>query len=162
MKKYSTLLVLLVILILTALKQQTNIESNNTSKADFTYINKEYGFSLIFPGYWKDQYLVEDVDGNGVRIKHQPTWLKNGAGTIFQISSFDKSSNYWKSLDVKGNIIDTPAVGVQIIYENDKNVFGLSFPTDVQYFPDDTKLYSEYTKMKKDTFKIVVTFEKIN
>lgn len=67
-----------------------------------------------------------------------------------------------KNLEVKGNIIDTPAVGVQKIYENDKIVFGISLPTDVQYAPDDTGLYSEYMKMEKDVVNIAETFKKIN
>lgn len=106
MKRYFSLLIVLLILAsmtgcgtneskdTIATTQPTNIESNNTSLADFTYVNEKYGFSLVFPGYWKDQYNIEDVNGVGVRIHHKPTWLKKGGGTLFQVTLFDKSTEY--------------------------------------------------------------------
>lgn len=78
--------------------QQINIEGEkNVTGADITYVNEKYGFSLVFPSYWQDQYNVEDVHGIGVGIHHKPTWLKNGAGTLFQITVFDKSKDEWNT-----------------------------------------------------------------
>ena len=139
--------------------QQTNIESEkNVVGADITYVNEKYGFSLVFPGYWQDQYNVEDVHGIGVGIHHKPTWLKNGAGTLFQITVFDKSKAEWNT-QVK-TAVET--IGLQKIYENDKEVVGFSTPTDVQYITDDKMLNDEYIKMEKNVLKIVETFKKIN
>jgi hypothetical protein len=144
-----------------ASNQQTN-QNSISSSAEVTYTNEEYGFSLVLPGYWKDQFIVENVNGVGIRIRHKPTWSKTGGGTIFQISVFDKTSDHWKRLDVKGDIIDTPAVGMKIIYQDDKEVFAFSFPTDVQYIPDDKELYNGYKRMDNDVLEIVKTFKKIN
>jgi hypothetical protein len=166
----SALFVLIVIMLIigcnkesqkatSANNQQTN-KDNISSKADFTYVNEEYGFSLVLPDYWKDQYIVENINGSGIRIRHKPTWSKTGGGTLFNILVYDKTTDYWKSLKVKGNIIDTPAVRIQIIYEDDKVVFGFSFPTDVQYITEDKELYSEYMKMENDVLEIVKTFRR--
>ncbi|MCB8818531.1 PsbP-related protein [Desulfosporosinus shakirovi] len=95
--------------------QETNIASDkNTKGAAVTYVNEKYGFSLVFPSYWQDQYNVEDVHDIGIRIHHKPTWLKNGAGTLFQITVFDKSKDEWNT---QGKIaIET--IGLRKIYEN--------------------------------------------
>ncbi|SDG30326.1 hypothetical protein [Desulfosporosinus hippei] len=139
--------------------QPSNIGSDkNPQGADITYVNEKYGFSLVFPGYWQDQYNVEDVHGIGVRIHHKPTWLKNGAGTLFQITVFDKSKDEWNT-QVK-TAVET--IGLWKIYENEKEVLGFSSPTDVQYIPDDKLLSSKYMKMENDVLKIVETFEKLN
>jgi len=105
----------------------------------------------------KDQY-TEDVQNSGMRIHHKPTWLKNGGGTLFQITVFDKSKEGW-DVQWKGT---NEAVGLKKLYEDDKVIVGFSTPTDVQYSLDDKKLSSEYMKMENDVFKIADTFKKIN
>ena len=169
-KKYfpSVLIVLVVLFSMIGCNEESQVNANNqktnqdnNSITEYTYSNEEYGFSLVFPGYWKDQYIVENINGVGVRIRHKPTWSKTGGGTLFQISVFDKTTDYWKSLEIKGDIIDTPGVGMQIIYEDDKEVFAFSFPTDVQYIPDDKELYNGYKRIDNDILEIVKTFKKI-
>ncbi|KJR44295.1 hypothetical protein UF75_5321 [Desulfosporosinus sp. I2] len=139
---------------------QTNSEkvNYNTKEVDITYMNEKCGFTLDFPSYWNEEYFIEDLNGMGVRIHHKDTWLKNGAGTLFQITVFDKSKDEWNKI---GKIL-VETVGLRKIYENDKEVFGFSCPTDVQYIPDDKDLCSQYMKMENDVFKVVETFKKIN
>lgn len=121
-------------------------------------MNEKCGFSLDFPSYWNEEYCIEDLNGMGVRIHHKNTWLKNGGGTLFQITVFDKSKDEW---DIIGKIL-VETVGLRKIYENDKEVLGFSCPTDVQYIPDDKDLCSGYMKMENDVFKIAETFKKVN
>lgn len=139
--------------------QKTEITSDKSVKCDeITYVNQEYGFSLVFPGYWQDQYTVENVQDVGIRIHHKPTWLKNGSGTLFQITVFYKTKNgwdnQWKGLD--------EGVGLRKLYDDDKVIVGFSTPTDVQYILDDKVLNSEYMKMENEVSKIAESFKKIN
>ena len=140
-----------------------NDKTENIISADsdsIVYKNKKYGFSLIFPATWKDKYYVEETyndpeTNDRIGIYHKKTWERDKAGRLFTIDIYTP-----KEWETKGKIL-ADAVGVQAKYENDKAVFAITYPTDVQYVDehDDKELFEEYKQMDKDVYKIVQSFK---
>lgn len=138
-------------------KSSSNDSSQQTNASEeITYKNDKYGFTLIFPGSWKDKYYVTEAD-NQIVIRHKGTWLKDKAGALFTIVIFNPKSKW----DAEGKALQEE-IGMKKIFEDNSQVYGFYTPTDVQYIPDDKKLSDEYKLMEDKVYDIIKSFKKIN
>jgi len=127
----------------------------NSASTDIIYKSEKFGFSLSLPSDWKDNYYVKESN-DAVAIYHKGTWAKygDGAGRLFTITVFNPK-NKWEK---EGKELQD-MVGMKKIFENDKEVFAVSYPTDVQSMSSDAKLSQEYKQMEKDLAGIIMSFK---
>jgi|GEM_PF-4252758 len=119
---------------------------------DFTYTNKQYGFSLKFPASWQDKYVIKEA-GDTISVYNKELLFsppEGYLGNLFTINAFPK--NEWET-DGK-NL--TKVVNLKVIGENDRVVFTVRHPSDVQFNPEKA---AEYRSMEKDIPVIIKSFK---
>jgi len=119
---------------------------------DYTYTNKQYGFSLIFPAKWQGKYVIKEADDiiavyNRDLLFNSPEGYQ---GNLFTINAFSKSE--WET-DGKAM---AEVVSLKVIGENDRVIFTVRHPSDVQFSPEKA---TEYRSMEKDIPAIIKTFK---
>lgn len=137
-------------------KEENTIKTNEQIKTvddSIVYKNEKYGFSLTFPAAWKDKYRIAEDNVNSCKsigIFHKQTWAKTGAGYLFGIQIYSPKDNWQSTID---------AIPSKKLFENDKKVILVTYPSDVQYDMGDKKLAGEYQQMTKDINGIVKSFK---
>lgn len=126
---------------------------------DFTYTNKQYGFSLIFPAKWQDQYIIKEA-GDTISVYNKElafTSPKRNMGRLFTINAFSRPKIYLPSneWETDGNTLGQ-TVTHKVIGESDRAVFTVTYPSDVQFTPDKA---ADYSSMEKDVPAIIKSFK---
>lgn len=110
---------------------KTDIPQQNLNDIKFLepYTNKELGFSISFPDFWKDKYIIkEEEEGIYVYYKSAQEILP-GEGLLFEIIRLTPSSEEF--LDFIGNKRYFSAKGVTYVIGG---TTGLSYPPDYSDF----------------------------
>ena len=108
-----------------------------------TYTNQDYGFRI---DWLEGQFVVETVSDAEVtelsfRDKNIRSNYPEWTGTVFSILVYDK--NVVKETPFQ--VLDGP----RYLGENDRFYYGIYFPTDVNYPPDDLEAVDHYQKLSK-------------
>lgn len=125
----------------------------NQNDAAERYVNQELGFSVEFPGTWKDKYTVETnpSDESGSSVVVSTTW----GGTLCYVFRYTTEewaeSGYGESIPVE----------YRVSGKSDHYVYLMLFPGDVQYDPGNEEQVDTYNEMRTDllssNFEIIGT-----
>ena len=108
-----------------------------------TYTDQDHGFSIDL---MKDQFMIETTsDGEGAEISfldkniqsNYPEWT----GTVFTILVYDR--------DVAGENPFNRLDGPNYLGESDRFYYGIYFPTDVNYPPDEAEAADHYEELSR-------------
>ena len=108
-----------------------------------TYTDQDHGFSIDL---MKDQFMIETTsDGEGAEISfldkniqsNYPEWT----GTVFTILVYDR--------DVAGENPFNRLDGPNYLGESDRFYYGIYFPTDVNYPPDEAEAAEHYEELSR-------------
>lgn len=108
-----------------------------------TYTDQDHGFCVDL---MKDQFMIETTsDGEGAEISfldkniqsNYPEWT----GTVFTIFAYDRDVVEENPFDV----LDGPTY----LGESDRFYYGIYFPTDVNYPPEEPKAAEHYEELSK-------------
>ena len=108
-----------------------------------TYTDQDHGFCVDL---MKDQFMIETTsDGEGAEISfldkniqsNYPEWT----GTVFTIFVYDR--------DVVGENPFNRLDGPNYLGESDRFYYGIYFPTDVNYPPDEAEAAEHYEELSR-------------
>lgn len=119
---------------------------------DYTYTNKQYGFSLKFPASWQGKYVIKEA-GDTIAVYNKDLLVSSSEGyqgNLFTINALSK--NEWEN-DGKSMV---EVANIKVIGENGRFVFTVRHPSDVQFSPEKA---TEYRSMEKDIPTIIKTFK---
>lgn len=121
-------------------------------KNDLVYKNDKYSFSMTFPESWKGKYVIKDNgDTVSVHNKKLAESTPDGFfGTLFTIHIYSPKEK-WKTEGME--LADM--TGMRKIAEDNKAIFAVRMPTDVQFDPQNG---DEYRSMEKNVDSIIKTF----
>ncbi|WP_010502663.1 S-layer homology domain-containing protein [Paenibacillus elgii] len=120
------------------------------------YTNTKHHFTVQVPAQWEGKYNVETETYKDSAMEAYHFYNKANreyGGLIFTISVWPKDKWNEESEEIS-KIIRISKVG-----ERGDRVFTLSFPSDVQYRPDDEKLKAAYLSMYEDVKNQLVVFK---
>ena len=107
------------------------------------YKNEALGFSLKFPGDWKDKYIIEETENNVSIFSKKIYENYNGIGRLLSIE------RQIGELITAEDMLQAP-VGQQIVLQGNGYTYFTRIPSDVQYPPGDEELASEYRQLEKE------------
>ena len=140
---------LMVILILLSLNACSSEKTANETAASNVceYKSEKIGFTLSFPGNWKDQYSIVEKD-KSVSVYFKPKEkLDNTGGLFFTIIE--------KTDDLDEEMFDS-IYGTEKYIKINEVIYFIGGPLDVN-FPENHPEFNDFLKLKNDIPEILKT-----
>lgn len=137
------------------------MSARNLAPENPTYVNQEYGFSLILPDGWADQVEIREDDPNMQNVTCAASFYMRdagdwyGAGFLLCINRC--TSQEWAEIEAAGNPYGLPLLADTGIY-----VFYAAFPTDVRCDENDPSEKERYDNLEAGIPNLLDSFSLIN
>ena len=137
------------------------MSARNLAPENPTYVNQEYGFSLILPDGWADQVEIREDDPNMQNVTCAASFYMRdagdwyGAGFLLCINRC--TSQEWAEIEAAGN-----PYGLPLLADTGRYAFYAGRPTDVRYDENDPSEKERYDALDAGIPELLDSFSLIN